>query len=1130
MHQDVCNLLRKVKTPPKTHVLRGAGTNSIHATACCTAQIVIQEQVHTVEFLVLPQCTCDIILGWDFLNTAQALVDCANSEIWTTEIADLKDSSLDTHIKLCTSDDIIVSPCSTTLVGISAPLNISADVLLEPHGESLARKGLILPHCIASLHRGMTSIPITNGGHLPLLLPKGFSMARAQPFQDTSIAAILPDSSMTYPKTWSSSSSSEALFNTIDKSLPSDQQYQLYALLQSYKATFDHPSSVLGKATAVEHRIETGDAPAVRHRPYRVSLTERRLIQHHVEDMIVKGVVRPSSSPWSSPVVLIRKKDGSIRFCVDYRRLNKITRKDVYPLPRIDDALDTLQGSSLFSCLDLRSGYWQIPMAEQHKAKTAFATPDGLYEFNVMPFGLSNAPATFERMIDSVLRGMKWSTCLCYLDDIIVFSATFEEHLSRLSQVLSCINNAGLQLNTKKCHFAARKVKVLGHIVTHDGVAPDPEKIRAVVDFPSPQNAKELRSFLGLASYFRRFVKGFATIAAPLHYLLRGDVPFDWDTACVDAFTSLRRSLASPPILCHFNPLAPTDIHTDASGHGLGAVLIQRSITSNQEQVIAYASRTLSKPEINYSTTERECLAVVWAITKFRPYLYGRHFEVVSDHHALCWLSSLKNMSGRLGRWTLQLQEYDFTVRYKSGRKHSDADSLSRCPLPPKEPCVVSSCPADSNPILATISLDSFGAAQRSDAWISPIVEHINRRKLSTNTRFLKKIRDFAIHNGLLYKHNYSPDGQRWLLVVPSSLRREILQCFHDHPTAAHFGLFKTYARIRQRYFWPGMYRTVANYVQSCAPCQLRKRPSSPSSGLLQPIEPPRHPFEVVGIDIFGPLPLSAAQHRYIVVAIDHATRYVETASLYDATAEAIAPFILNNVILRHGAPRVLISDRGKSFLSRTVEAILQASKVNHRLTSPYHPQTNGLTERFNHTLADMLSMYISETHSNWDTVLPFITFAYNTAVQSTTGFSPFYLLHGREPSTTLDTILPYPPHLSGEETLSQASYRTEACRQLARTRTLLHQQASKRYYDERHQDRHFAPDDRVLIYFPLRQVGRSEKLLPKYQGPYRVIQQTSPVNYLVEPEQHSTDRRTHGRHVVHVSRLKLFTPRDTTP
>ncbi|GFY32406.1 retrovirus-related Pol polyprotein from transposon 17.6 [Trichonephila clavipes] len=414
-------------------------------------------------------------------------------------------------------------------------------------------------------------------------------------------------------------------------------------------------------------------------RAYRVSPTERRIIHEEVQKMLDEGIVQPSESPWSSPIVLVRKKDGSWRFCVDYRKLNSVTKKDVYPLPRIDDTLDCLKGAMFFSSMDLRSGYWQIEIDEADREKTAFITPEGLYEFKVMPFGLCNAPATFERMMDNLLRHFKLTMCLCYLDDIIVFSETFEDHLIRLRLVLKCLQEAGLKLNSKKCLFAAQEVKILGHLVSSNGVRSDPDKIKAVRNFPTPKNIHDIRSFLGLCSYFRRFIKGFCYLAEPLQSLLKSGVEFLWGPEEVEAFNSLKKALTSDPVLGMYDERASTEIHTDLSGYGIGAVLVQ--IQNNVEKVIAYASRTLTKAEKNYSTTERECLAIVWATNKFRPCIFGKHFTVVTDHHSLCWLMNLKDPSGRLARWALRLQEHDFDVKYKTGKKHSDADALSRNPV-----------------------------------------------------------------------------------------------------------------------------------------------------------------------------------------------------------------------------------------------------------------------------------------------------------------------------------------------------------------------------------------------------------------------------------------------------------------
>jgi hypothetical protein len=431
-------------------------------------------------------------------------------------------------------------------------------------------------------------------------------------------------------------------------------------LLREFSRSFDVTASEsrLGVAIDVNHRIEMNEGVRpIRQRSYRYSQSERKVIGDQVTEMLRQGVIEASNSPWASPVVLVKKKDGSWRFCIDFRRVNAVTKKDVYPLPRIDDALDCLHGATWFSSLDLKSGYWQVPMQPDDREKTAFVTPDGLYQFRVMPFGLCNAPATFERMMDGVLRGLKWQICLCYLDDVLVFSTDFCTHLQRVRIVLWAIEKAGLLLNAKKCKFFAREVKVLGHVVNAAGIRPDPDKLNAVRIFPTPENTKQLQSFLGLCSYFRRFVPNFAHRAQALFALLHRNQEYRWEEAQQDAFADLKQCLTSEPLLGHFNPDAPTEIHTDASSFGIGAVLVQSF--DGSDRPIAYASRTLTSSERNYSTTERECLAIIWAVGKFRPYLYGRHFSVITDHHALCWLTRSHRASRTLELTPPRIRSHD---------------------------------------------------------------------------------------------------------------------------------------------------------------------------------------------------------------------------------------------------------------------------------------------------------------------------------------------------------------------------------------------------------------------------------------------------------------------------------------
>ncbi|GBO34796.1 Transposon Ty3-I Gag-Pol polyprotein [Araneus ventricosus] len=942
----------------------------------------------------------------------------------------------------------------------------------------MCERELSIPASIVNVESGRCKLWVTNFSRQNQLIPKGINIACLTTIENDAICSLKGEYQEDSKEHKTRSRiTREKLKEVLGAELTSFEKEELLHLLEEFGDIFDiNKKSRKSRCNAVKHRIETSDNASIKHRPYRTSATERRAIENEVQRMLKEDVIQPSDSPWSSPVVLVKKKNGEWRFCVDYRRLNKITKKDVYPLPPIDDALDCLAGAKSFSMMDLKSGYWQIEVDDKDREKTAFVTSDGLYEFKVMPFGLCNAPATFERMMDTVLRGLKWNICLCYLDDIIVYAPNFQEHKSRLRKVLKCIQEAGLTLNSNKCSFDKKKLTILGHLVDEHGIYPDPQKTAAVTKFPVPENVSDVRSFLGLCSYYRRFIKNFADIAKPLHDLLKKNAKFSWGTPRKESFLTLKKLLTSGPVLGHFLPNAETKIHSDASGYGIGAVLVQ--VQDGKERPLAYASRSLTAAEKNYSTTEKECLAVVWAISKFRPYLFGRPFTVVTDHHSLYWLANLKDPSGRLARWALRLQEYDINIVYKSGRKHSDADSLSRKPL---FESVVENC--DEIPSLAAIT--DYRKEQLKDKHLKSII-----RTLEKGDGY----QSYQMRNNVLYKRNYDPMGQQWLLVIPKQLRRDVLKSLHDAPTSGHLGLAKTYDRIRRKYCWPGLYGSVRRYVSHFRECQRRKSPPQLPSGQLHPIKLPDIPFNKIGVDLLGRFPLTRNGNRWIIVCTDYLTRFTVTKALPTAEATEIAKFLVEEIILKHGAPREMISDRGRSFLSNLVKDINQLCQTSHLLTTAYHPQTNGLTERFNKTLADMLSMYVDVEQRNWDTILPFVTFAYNSAKQDTTGFSPFFLVHGRDIVTPLDVILPHDTENHADNYVQQMITRAEEARQLAKLHILDAQAVDKRRYDERHRPVNYNVGDLVWVFTPVRKVGLSENLLRRYFGPYRITRRLSGV------------------------------------
>ena len=496
----------------------------------------------------------------------------------------------------------------------------------------------VIPRAAVTVKGGIVRVPIVNLSDRPLKWAAGAMLAGAEACQEESVDSM-------------------GLKGEIPANLNSDIQLGSKLSAEERAAVIDVLAASpgcfkgLGGTDAASHSIDTGDAGPIRSRPYRYSASERGTISTLVQEMVDAGVAAPSDSPWSSPVVLVRKKNGEHRFCVDYRRLNATTKKDVYPLPRMDDALDRLGGAQFFSTIDLASGYWQVGVDPASQEKTAFITPDGLFEFQRMPFGLCNAPATFQRLMDRVLGSLKWTHCLVYLDDILVFGRTLEEHNSRLASVLERLQKAGLTVNIAKCRFAAESVSFLGHEVGADGLRPNPEKVRAVAEFSPPTSVTQLRSFLGLVSFYRRFIPGFSTRALPLTRLLKKAAKWRWGEEEAGAFDNLRNALATAPVLAPFHDDLPVEMFTDASGVGLGAVLMQ----PHEEGLrpVAYVSRRLVGAEERYHSNEQEILAVVWALGKLRPYVYGRRVTVHTDNNVVRWLYSKKEISGRLSRWVL---------------------------------------------------------------------------------------------------------------------------------------------------------------------------------------------------------------------------------------------------------------------------------------------------------------------------------------------------------------------------------------------------------------------------------------------------------------------------------------------
>ncbi|XP_029053801.1 uncharacterized protein K02A2.6-like [Osmia bicornis bicornis] len=865
------------------------------------------------------------------------------------------------------------------------------------------------------------------------------------------------------PWQWDCPDEAEAIEPTGPTEYTPAQQQALQQLLDEELRKFQ---TLRPTTTWATHRLRMKEgAEPTKHRYTPRNPAMQAIINQEVDKMLANGIIEPSRSPWSSPVVLVRKKNGTYRFCVDYRQVNRLTEKDAYPLPQAQDTLDKLREARFISTLDLANGYWQVPLDAASRPITAFTVPErGLFHFKVMSFGLHSAPSTFQRLLDEVVGPSLAPWCFAYLDDIIVLGRTFEEHLANLREVFRRLRAANLRLNPEKCCFGRTELKYLGHVVTSQGVRTDPDKVQAIKGIPPPRNTKELRRFLGTASWYRRFIPRFADLAAPLIRLLQKHARWCWDAEEDAAFHELRHQLASAPVLACPDFTREFTLQTDASNEALGAVLTQEF--EGNEHVVAYASRSLNKAERNYSTTERKCLAIVWGIRKMRPYLEGYHFSVLTDHQAPRWLQTLDNPSGRLARWNMELQHYDFSVRYRKGEHNLVADALSRQPEDPPE--------------------EEADALDEPDQWYDrtrqAVVDDPERHP------------EYRIQNARLYRHIPDTSGLRpdleWKECVRKGRRKDVLAENHDAPTAGHLGIRKTNARLAQRYYWPGMFRDAARHVRNCQSCLAHKVLQQAPAGAMYST-PTNGPWEVVTADLVGPLPRSKKGHTTLLVLQDKFTKWVELQPLRQATAPAVTRAFRERVAMRFGRPRQILTDNGRQFTSREFTTLLATYGVEHRKTPPYTPQCNPV-ERTNRVLKTMIAQATKTGHRDWDEWLPELAFAYNTARHEATEQTPAYLNYGRELATPGSSHLPLP---TGEDR-TEALDRLQDALALAQRALAKAHQARKKHYDLRR--RPWAPKvgDRVMRRdHPLSAAADNfyAKLAPKFAGPFTVSERLGP-------------------------------------
>jgi hypothetical protein len=907
---------------------------------------------------------------------------------------------------------------------------------------------------------------------------------------------------------------------------------------------------MVGGSLGQVHHIPTVPGAAPPSAPVRrMAPAELLELRRQLKMFIDKDFIRPSQSPYGACVLFAKKKDGGLRLCLDYRALNKISVKNSYPLPRIDEILDSLQGATCFSGLDLASGYFQIPVAPEDVEKTAFRTRYGSFEFLVMPFGLTNAPATFQTLMNDIFREYLDDFVVIYLDDIMVFSKNPADHAKHLRIVFDILRTHKLYAQASKCHLCEDTLEFLGHIISAAGAGTDPKKVEAVQNWAAPANLKELRSFLGFANFYRRFIPNFAHVAGPLNQLLKADVPYIWTATQQAAFELLKQRFATAPVLALPDFRKDFVLFTDASDYALGACLSQEDATG-ELRPIAYESRTLTPAERNYATHEKEMLAIIHALKVWRHYLLGSKTSVNSDHRSLTHFLSQPNLSQRQARWMELLQEYDLKIEYVKGSSNVVADALSRLKPETKPATVVNTLrilsaagldipppEGSTDPFRAiTAQFQLNGVRTRSGTQlqyggyttISANDLHAQIQAGYTNDSLAQEILaadpaqpDYVIRDGLIYYVGRTRTA-RERLYVPNvaAVRSAVLREHHDATSAGHLGRDKTLAAVERHYFWPKMRDEVETYVKTCPTCQLVKPSNRPPNGQLQPLPIPDYRWQQVSMDFIMQLPITARGHTAIVVFVDKLSKMVHLApTTVDVDASTTARIFFDHVFRLHGMPETIISDRDPRFTSTFWKSLFQLVGTQLAMSTAFHPQTDGQTERANRTIEDVLRCYSDEHQTNWDELLTPVEFTINNSVQASINESPFYLNYGRHPATPA-AIASGVAQPSASPSADKFVIDLHATLTSAKKHLVAAQERQKKHANKRRTACTFAAGDQVLLSIEnLKLPGvRSRKLTPRFCGPFTVLKTVGPNAVKID---------LHGQvsfhDVINVSRLKRF-------
>ena len=1126
---------------PSPYIVRTANGKVMKLLGETDLKLKIGTQTLCYTFQICPEIRHPMILGTDFLKE----FDC---KIW-----------LSRNILNINSEDVYLTDYETivSLVRLAENVEIPPQQMLTTYGKYNRNKqmptnvqnyvldlkqadngflqnepGLAVCNSISHIHKNrLVPLTIVNMTQKHFCLKKGNVVAQIQLLKESELCSVHVDNSASLPD-------QNEYFNldtvSMENELTADQEKELKDLILKNQDVFAKSDFDIGKTTLLEAKINTGNHPPIRKSPYKAPFSKQKEMKDQIEKMLKAGIISPSISSWSFPIILIPKKTGDTRMVVDLRSLNSITQKFHFPLPQLDQILAKLAGSKIFSSLDLQKAFFQIPLDKKSRPKTAFICEEGLFEYNVLPFGWTNSPGFFSKLMSMVFEGS--TNTLNYMDDLITFSDTFSNHLIALQDCFDRLRKAGLKLRLSKCQFVKSQVNYLGHTISAEGVTPDMSKIEAIKQIPRPTTVKQVRQFLGCTSYYRKFIPNYSKIAEPLTALTRKHVTFEWNTHRQNAFDILKKCLQEPPILAM--PQVKTGnfkLYCDASSSAIGSVLCQTQ--GGFDKPISYFSHQLSKSQQKWSIIEKETYSLVLSIQHFRPYLYGQSFTVYSDHAPLKFIESAEMKNPRVQRWATIISQSGGNVKYIKGKDNCQADFLSRLktsPPPGKEikqleeklnanvinadhlPTFKMTKPSDDTQTVwqpefrPTVMIDDFDLeqAQKDDPVLGPI-----REQLLLNDKESKKS-NYILLDQIVY---YVDRDENLLLEIPQSIQHQLIEEIHQGCCGGHAGRDRTYHKMRSRYHWPGMTNDIYNYMKKCIPC---------NSANLNPIEPPlqemtfpNYPFESIAVDTCGPYPTTESGNIYIITVIDLFTGYVEAFAVPDKTSTTVAKILMDNIIPRHGSPRSLLTDNGLEYSNEVINKLSETFKIHRIKTSIYHPRSDGKVERSHKVLVSFLSKLTPQQKLNWDSYLPSFCAAHNSSQSKGSRFSPFFLLYGRDMVLPADTILAPRTKYLGEDYFPQSLEKMHTTFKLVRRHIRQQTEKNKKYHDKKSNVKEVSFNLGDAVYFKNHE--RQNKLDTKWIPHYRVIKVKGPTSYMIK------DQITGKVKSVHAKDLRIATESD---